>query len=111
MTAFGTASNPASTDEGQAIFSGSLQQNHAVPKEVFSGSNSKYARAREFLGFIDFDGENADRNGHWVPGNERDALALGSGMHRGSHPRYSQFVAGITVTVHLNIHSARRFQK
>jgi hypothetical protein len=101
MTAFGTGANPggATDADGNALFSGSFQQNHTIPREVFSGMNASYARARRYLGFINFDGEDADRNSNWVPANERDALALGSGMHRGSHPRYSEFIASKIVEI------------
>jgi hypothetical protein len=43
MAAFGTTANPASTDEGKTIFSGSLQQNHAIPREVFSVNSGDIA--------------------------------------------------------------------
>jgi hypothetical protein len=78
MTAFGTTPNPGGTvdDDGNPLFNGSFQENHTIPREVFSGTSPDYARAREFLGFIDFDGEDAARNSNWAPANERDALTL-----------------------------------
>jgi hypothetical protein len=54
MTAFGTGANPggATDADGNALFSGSFQQNHTIPREVFSGGygdsalNSSKMRAK-----------------------------------------------------------------
>ena len=76
--------------DGNLFFTGALQQNHTIPVEVFSGSNAEFQAAREYLNYVGFDGNDAARNGMWAPANERDALTLGSGMHR-----------AITVTLYL----------
>ena len=78
--------------DGNLFFTGSLQQNHTIPVEVFSGTNSDFQAARTYLSYAEFDGNDASRNGMWAPANERDALTLGSGMHRGSHPRFTKFI-------------------
>jgi hypothetical protein len=46
MTAFGTGANPggATDADGNALFSGSFQQNHTIPREVFSGMVTVWLR-------------------------------------------------------------------
>lgn len=89
MSVFGTSTNPHAATGG-GLFSGPMQENHTIPREVFSGNNAQYASARRFLTLLGFDGENAARNANWAPANEADALSLQSAMHRGSHPEYSK---------------------
>lgn len=81
--AFGTRANPGNfeSEDGSRFWSGSFQENHTIPKEVFAGSkNQDFDRARDVLSWIGFDGEDVDRNANWAPANERDALIAGSAM-------------------------------
>ncbi len=69
MRTFGGNLNPYTEVSGPndgKLFTGTFEEHHGIPREIFSGSNPAYDDSREFLSRIDFDGENFDRNGIFV---------------------------------------------
>lgn len=106
MTSFSSVNVP-----GSQKYRAYWQRQHIIPTELINSDLSDFfnnleAYAASNSAYDKYDNNDFDFNGILLPSQGEDALASGFTMHRGSHPKYTEFVGRIVQGVALEVEEA-----